>query len=113
MSNQRRFWGFLMIFMIFGFVKLSFRGDVGDYLISTYISFMVFSTSWAVVRNSAFFAQPHSFLQFPGLKYEKSSLSDSEKSAIHQKILQDSRFVAGDYSTDLVGQVLALAAGGS
>jgi YesN/AraC family two-component response regulator len=80
---------FLMIFMIFAFVKLSFRGDVGDYFISTYLSFMVFSTSWMVVRNSAFFTQPHSFLQFPGLKYEKSSLSDSEKSAIHRKILQE------------------------
>ena len=56
---------FLMIFVIFGIVKLNFRGDVGDYFISTYISFMVFTTSWAVVRNSAFFAQPHSFLQFP------------------------------------------------
>jgi AraC-like DNA-binding protein len=80
---------FLMIFMIFAFVKLSFRGDVGDYFISTYLSFMVFSTSWMVVRNSAFFAQPQSFLQFPGLKYEKSSLSDAEKSAIHRKILRE------------------------
>ena len=80
---------FLMIFLIFGIVKLNFRGDVGDYFISTYLSFMVFSTSWMVVRNSAFFAQPHSFLQFPGMKYEKSSLSDSEKSAIHRKILQE------------------------
>jgi AraC-like DNA-binding protein len=80
---------FLMIFLIFGIVKLNFRGDVGDYFISTYLSFMVFSTSWMVVRNSAFFAQPQSFLQFPGLKYEKSSLSDAEKSAIHRKILRE------------------------
>lgn len=88
---------FLMIMAIFGFVKLNFRGDVGDYFISTYLSFMVFSTSWMVVRNSAFFAQPQSFLQFPGVKYEKSSLSEAEKSAIHRKIvteMEENRYFA-------------------
>ena len=35
-----------------------------------------FSTSWMVVKNSAFFGQPQFFLQFPGAKYEKSSLSE-------------------------------------
>jgi AraC-like DNA-binding protein len=80
---------FLIIILIFGFVKLNFQGDVGDYLISSYLSFMIFSTSWMVVKNSTFFGQPRFFLQFPGVKYEKSSLSDSEKSAIHQKILTE------------------------
>lgn len=80
---------FLIIILIFGFVKLSFKADVGDYLISTYLSFMIFTTSWVVVKNSTFFGQPQFFLQFPGAKYEKSSLSDSEKSAIHQKILTE------------------------
>ena len=80
---------FLVIFLIFAFVKLSFPGDVGDYFISSYLSFMIFSTSAMVVSNSAFFGQPQSFLQFPGVKYEKSSLSEQEKSAIHHKILAE------------------------
>ena len=81
---------FLIIFVVFAFVKLNFTADVGDYLISTYLSFMIFFTSWMVVRNSAFFGQPQFFLQFPGAKYEKSSLSEQEKSAIHRKILKES-----------------------
>lgn len=80
---------FLAIIGIFGFVKLSFPGDIGDVFISSYLSFMIFSTSWMVVKNSAFFVQPQFFLQIPGVKYEKSSLSDQEKSAIHRKILRE------------------------
>jgi AraC-like DNA-binding protein len=80
---------FLFIIGIFTVVKLSFPGDVGDYFISSYLSFMILSTSWMVVKNSAFFVQPQFFLQIPGVKYEKSSLSDREKSGIHQKILTE------------------------
>ena len=80
---------FLIIMVIFGAVKISFPGDIGDYFISSYLSFMIFSTSWMVVKNSTFLGQPQFFLQFPGVKYEKSSLSDQEKSAIHQKILSE------------------------
>jgi len=80
---------FLIIIVIFGVVKLSFPGDIGDYFISSYLSFMIFTTSWIVVKNSAFFGQPQFFLQFPGVKYEKSSLSDQEKSGIHRKILTE------------------------
>lgn len=93
---------FLMIFAIFAFVKLYFGADLGDYLISTYLSFMIFSTSWMVVRNSAFFGQPQFFLQFPGAKYEKSSLSEQEKSAIHRKILKEmveNRYFAGNLAS--------------
>lgn len=93
---------FLMILLIFAFAKLYFGADIGDYLISTYLSFMIFSTSWMVVRNSAFFGQPQFFLQFPGVKYEKSSLSEQEKSAIHQKILkemEENRYFAGNLAS--------------
>jgi len=79
---------FLVIILIFAFVKLYFGADLGDYLISTYISFMIFTTSWGVLRNSAYFDQPQFFLQFPGTKYEKSSLSSREKAEIHRKILE-------------------------
>jgi AraC-like DNA-binding protein len=93
---------FIIIIMIFAFAKLYFGRDIGDYLISTYLSFMIFSTSWMVVKNSAFFGQPQFFLQFPGEKYEKSSLSEQEKSAIHQKILnemEENRYYAGNLAS--------------
>lgn len=80
---------FFIIILIFAFVKLSFRGDIGDYLISSYLSFMIFTTSFMVVKNSAFFGHPQFFLQFPGTKYQKSSLSEQEKAAIHKKILEE------------------------
>ena len=80
---------FLVIAFIFGFVKLNYRADVGDYFISSYLSLMIFSTSWMVVKNSSFFGQPQSFLQFPGSKYVKSSLSPKEKSTIQGKILRE------------------------
>lgn len=80
---------FLLIVSIFVFVKLRFSADLGDYFISTYISFMIFATSVQVMRNSTFFGQPVFFLQFPGTKYEKSSLSQKEKMTIHRKILEE------------------------
>jgi AraC-like DNA-binding protein len=93
---------FIVILLIFAFVKLYFGADIGDYLISSYLSFMIFSTSWMVVRNSTFFGQPQFFLQFPGVKYEKSSLSEQEKAAIHQKILKEmevNRYYAGNLAS--------------
>lgn len=88
---------FLAIIGIFAVVKLNFPGDVGDVFISSYLSFMIFSTAWMVVKNSAFFVQPQFFLQIPGMKYEKSSLSGQEKSAIHRKIrteMEEQRYYA-------------------
>ena len=93
---------FLAIIGIFAVVKLNFPGDVGDMFISSYLSFMIFSTSWMVVRNSAFFVQPQFFLQIPGMKYEKSSLSEKEKSAIHKKVLremEEQRYYAGNLAS--------------
>jgi len=93
---------FLMIFLIFAFTKLYFGADIGDYLISTYLSFMIFSTSVLVVKNSSFFGQSQFFLQFPGVKYEKSSLSEQEKSAIHKKVrkeMEENRYFAGNLAS--------------
>ncbi len=93
---------FLIIVVIFTLVKLSFKGDVGDYLISSYLSFMILTTTIMVVKNSAFFGQPQFFLQFPGSKYQKSSLSEEEKSAIHQKILkemEENRYFTGNLAS--------------
>ena len=93
---------FLIIIAIFIVVKFSFPGDMGDYFISSYLSFMIFTTSIMVIRNSAFFGQPQFFLQFPGSKYQKSSLSEEEKRVIHAKILkemEEKRYFTGNLAS--------------
>jgi AraC-like DNA-binding protein len=82
---------FLLIFLIFVSTKLYFGmgSDVGGYLIASYISFMIYSTSYKVLNKSEFFNQPGSFLTFPMVKYQKSSLSEENKELILSKIRKE------------------------
>jgi AraC-like DNA-binding protein len=65
------------------------RSDLGGYLVATYVSFMIYSTSYQVLNRSDFFNKPGSFLSFPILKYQKSSLSDESKEMILAKIKRE------------------------
>jgi AraC-like DNA-binding protein len=82
---------FFVIFFIHLSTKLYFGmgSDVGGYLIATYISFMIYSTSYQVLNRSNFFNQPGSFLTFPMIKYQKSSLSEERKELILSKIRKE------------------------
>jgi AraC-like DNA-binding protein len=82
---------FLLIFLIYISTKIYFGmgSDVGGYLIATYISFMIYSTSYQVLNRSEFFNQPGSFLTFPMMKYQKSSLSEENKELILTKIRKE------------------------
>jgi AraC-like DNA-binding protein len=82
---------FLLIFIIYVFTKVYFgmQSDVGDYLIASYISFMIYSTSYQVLNRSEFFNHPGSFLTFPMMKYQKSSLSEETKELILSKIRKE------------------------
>ncbi len=80
---------FIFILLIFIFSKIYFEGDIGDYLSATYISFLIYITSYQVLNKSDFFNQPNSFLTFPILKYQKSSLSDENKEIILGKIKKE------------------------
>ncbi len=79
---------FIIIILIFLATKLYYGmgSDIGGYLIAAYISFMMFATSYRILNKSNFFSQPNSFLSFPNLKYQKSSLSDEMKKEILKKI---------------------------
>lgn len=70
---------FIMILTIFVVVKLSFHSDVGDYFISTYLSFMILTTAFKVMNNSSTYKQSASFLDFPLAKYKKSTLDEEKK----------------------------------
>jgi AraC-like DNA-binding protein len=82
---------FLFIMAIYFATKLYFGmgSDVGGYLIAAYISFMIYSTSYQVLNRSEFFNQPGSFLTFPIMKYQKSSLSEEKKDLILSKIIKE------------------------
>ncbi len=79
---------FLVIIAVFVATKFIYgiRSDIGGYWIASYISFMIYATSYNVLNRSDFFNRPASFLTFPGLKYKKSSLSEGEKERILIKI---------------------------
>jgi len=82
---------FLLISAIFMATKIIYgiESDVGNYLVSSYISFMIFATSYQVLNRSDFFDQPGSFLAFPMMKYQKSSLSEENKELILAKIKKE------------------------
>ena len=82
---------FLMIIAIFLATKITFgmRSDIGGYLIASYVSFMIYSTSYQVLNRSDFFDKPGSFFSFPVVKYQKSSLSEEGKNLILVKIREE------------------------
>jgi AraC-like DNA-binding protein len=90
---------FSIIILIFLIVKLTFEGDIGDVFISSYISFMIYATSYQVLSQSGFFNRPHSFLEFPAAKYRKSTLSEDRKDAIMAGIRE--QMDAGYYKNNM------------
>jgi AraC-like DNA-binding protein len=79
---------FLLLIIIFLATKLYFgmRSDIGSYFIASYVSFMIYATSYQVLNRSDFFNSPGSIFSFPMPKYQKSSLSDESKEMILAKI---------------------------
>jgi AraC-like DNA-binding protein len=95
---------FLLIIAIFLATKIYFgmHSDIGDYLIATYISFMIYATSYQVLNKSEFFDKPGSFFAFPMMKYEKSSLTDENKEMILSKIrkeMQDNSYFTNNLAS--------------
>ncbi|MEZ5081923.1 MAG: helix-turn-helix domain-containing protein [Bacteroidales bacterium] len=82
---------FIIIISVFLITKLYFgmRSDIGGYWIATYISFMIYVTSYQVLNRSEFFNHPSSFMAFPMPKYQKSSLSEDNKELILSKIKKE------------------------
>jgi AraC-like DNA-binding protein len=82
---------FLIIVAILATTKFYFgmRSDIGGYLVASYVSFMIFATSYQILNRSDFFDKPGSFLSFQPLKYKKSSLSENGKEMILTKIIAE------------------------
>jgi AraC-like DNA-binding protein len=75
---------FLMftILVTFVVVKSIFVADIGDYLIGSLISLIIYATSYNVIRASDFFQESVSDPLQPKKKYEKSALQEEDKARI-------------------------------
>lgn len=82
---------FMVIIGILIITKLYFgmTSDVGNNIVASYITFMIYATSYQILNRSDFFDRPGSFFSFPQMKYQKSSLSDDSKELILKKILRE------------------------
>ena len=82
---------FLIIIAVFIATKLYYgiRSDIGGYWIATYVSFMIYATSYQILNKSDFFNHPNSFFDFPILKYQKSSLLEENKELILSEIRKE------------------------
>ena len=87
-NTTLHFLGIILVFMVTKFYY-GMGSDIGGYLIATYISVMIYATSYQVLNRSDFFKKTHSFLEFPVPKYRKSSLSEEAKEQILSKIIRE------------------------
>jgi AraC-like DNA-binding protein len=81
---------FLMFAILITFVgvKFIFEADIGDYLIGSLISVVIYATSFNVVRASDFFKESVTDPLHPKKKYEKSALQEDNKTAILNQLKQ-------------------------
>jgi AraC-like DNA-binding protein len=100
---------FLIIFALFMVTKLYFgvRTDIGNYLVASYISFMIYATSYQVFSKSSYFARPEALFAFPSLKYRKSSLSEQAKDEILSRIKKEME--RNNYFTNSLASLSGLA----
>jgi len=99
----------LAIIAILAFTKIYFgmRSDIGGYLVATYVSFMIYATSYQILNRSDFFDKPGSFFTFPSLKYVKSSLTEEDKDMILAKLIKEME--GNNYYTNNLASLSGLA----
>jgi len=100
---------FILIIVIWIATKIYFglQSDVGNYLVASYVSFMIYATSYQVMNRSDYFKTHSSFFSFPVSKYQKSSLSEEEKEMILKKISKEME--ANRYFTNNLASLSGLA----
>jgi AraC-like DNA-binding protein len=78
---------FMIVIAIFIIVKISFKGDTGDYFIGFYVSVIFLITNFRVINDSAYFDRSTSFMDLSIGKYRKSSLTEAGKLKILDNIV--------------------------
>lgn len=74
---------FLVVAVIVFLVYLKFGRDIGDYFVASYCAFMLYITSFTIVKRSSFFSET---LNENVVKYQKSSLDEVQKDNILQRL---------------------------
>jgi AraC-like DNA-binding protein len=97
----------LVTIMVITKVYFGMRSDIGGYFVASYVSFMIYATTWQILNRSDFFDTPGSFFSFPAVKYRKSSLSDNNKEQILKKII--SEMEVNSYFTNNLASLAGLA----
>jgi AraC-like DNA-binding protein len=97
----------LITIMVITKIYFGMRSDIGGYFIASYVSFIIYATTWQVLNRSDFFDTPGSFFPFTAAKYRKSSLSDASKEQILKKIL--SEMEVNSYFTNNLASLAGLA----
>ncbi|WP_083629226.1 helix-turn-helix domain-containing protein [Tenacibaculum agarivorans] len=77
---------FIALLVLLIIVKATFKNDFGDYILYIYLSFILLLTMFQVMNSSLYFEESSSFLEFPTLKYQKSSLTKKDKKSIAEKV---------------------------
>ena len=76
-----------IVILIFIIVKLTFKGDMGDYYLDSYISLFLIITTFRIMNDSAYFDNSASFMDISINKYRKSSLTEEGKLKILDSIV--------------------------
>jgi AraC-like DNA-binding protein len=71
-----------------GVASSYFEGDLGMYIVGSLISAVIYATSFNVIRSSDYFKENIDDPFHPKLKYEKSTLQDTEKELIIEQLKQ-------------------------
>jgi AraC-like DNA-binding protein len=95
------------IILIFIIVKISFKGDMGDYFIGIYVSIFTMLTTYRVMYDSTYFDRATSFMDISVEKYRKSSLTESGKQKILENIILE--FETNRYFSDNLASLSELA----
>jgi AraC-like DNA-binding protein len=82
---------FMIIVAILLATKFYFgmRSDIGNDIVASYVSLMIYATSYQILNRSDFFDKPRSFFPLLQLKYQKSSLSEADKEMILANIIKE------------------------
>ena len=76
-----------VVIILFIVVKLTFKGDLGDYYIDSYVALFCMITTYRVMNDSSYFEGSTSFMDISIAKYSKSSLTEQGKLRILDNII--------------------------
>jgi AraC-like DNA-binding protein len=98
------------VLLVFVITRTSFPSDLGDHIIAAHIAFIIYATSFVVVKRSVFFQEQA--VHKPARKYEKSSLTPEIQSSALPRLRQfmetEKPYLDAGFSLSLMARRLSL-----